>query len=283
MPAASYSVACPGTFATLGIPLVDGREFNARDSLEAPAVAVINRRFAREMWPGEPAVGKRFKIGFLNSDNPWMTVVGVVENFRHGGLDVEQAPSFYRPYHQAAWPVMSIVVKTAATPEPLTKAITRAVAVVEPNQAVSGVRTMESVVGTSVTSRRFSMYLLSGFARAGADPRGGRHRRRGRLFGGAADAGDWRAHRARGAAPRRAAADPRPLARLGDRRRRGRHRRRDLAVAAARHDALRRHAIRSRACSAPSRSCSSRVVLGASYLPARRAMRVDAVTALRQS
>ena len=93
-----------------------------------------------------------------------MTVVGVVENFRHRGLDVEQAPSFYRPYHQAAWPVMSIVVKTAAAPEPLTKAITRAVAVVEPNQAVSGVRTMESVVGTSVTSRRFSMYLLSGFA-----------------------------------------------------------------------------------------------------------------------
>ena len=160
----AYSVACPGTFATLGIPLVAGREFTARDSLEAPAVAVINRRFAREIWPGEPAVGKRFKIGFLNSDNPWMTVVGVVENFRHRGLDLEQAPSFYRPYHQAAWPVMSIVVKTAAAPEPLTKAITRAVAVVEPNQAVSGVRTMESVVGTSVTSRRFSMYLLSGFA-----------------------------------------------------------------------------------------------------------------------
>ena len=92
MPAAAYSVACPGTFATLGIPLVDGREFTSRDSLERPAVAVINRRFAREIWPGEQAVGKRFKIGFLDSDNPWMTVVGVVENFRHGGLDVEQQP-----------------------------------------------------------------------------------------------------------------------------------------------------------------------------------------------
>jgi putative ABC transport system permease protein len=164
MPTATYSVACPGTFATLGIPLVAGHEFTSRDSLEAPAVAVINQRFAREMWPGEPAVGKRFKIGFLNSDNPWMTVVGVVEDFRHRGLDRDQAPSFYRPYQQAAWPVMSIVVKTAAAPETLTKAITRAVAVVEPHQAVSGVRTMESVVGTSVTSRRFSMYLLSGFA-----------------------------------------------------------------------------------------------------------------------
>jgi predicted permease len=163
MPSAIYSVACPGTFATLGIPVVEGREFTSRDALTAPAVVVVNRRFARETWPGEPAVGKRFKIGFLNSDNPWMTIVGVVENFRHGGLDVEQAPSFYRPYHQAAWPVMSILVKTAATPEALTKAITKAVAVVEPHQPVSGVRTMAAVVGGSVTARRFTMYLLSGF------------------------------------------------------------------------------------------------------------------------
>jgi putative ABC transport system permease protein len=164
MPSGAYSVACPGTFATLGIPLVEGREFTARDALNAPAVAVINRRFARERWPGEAAVGKRFKIGFLNSDNPWMTVVGVVEDFHHSGLDVEQQPSFYRPYHQAAWPVMSIVVKTSSTPEPLTKAITKAVAVVEPHQPVSGVRTMEAVVGSSVRSRRFTMWLLSGFA-----------------------------------------------------------------------------------------------------------------------
>ncbi|MFI5077205.1 MAG: FtsX-like permease family protein, partial [Vicinamibacteria bacterium] len=163
MPDAVYSVACPGTFATLGIPLVAGREFTSRDSLGAPAVAVINRRLARETWPGEPAIGKRFKIGFLNSDNPWMTVVGVVENFRHSGLDIEQAPTFYRPYHQAAWPALSILVKTSAAPEPLTKAITKAIAVVEPFQPVSGVRTMASVVGTSVTSRRFTMYLLSGF------------------------------------------------------------------------------------------------------------------------
>ena len=163
MPNAAYSVACPGSFAALGIPFVAGREFTARDALTAPAVAIVNRRFAREHWPGEEAVGKRFKIGFLTSDNPWMTVVGVVENFHHSALDVEQRPSIYRPYQQAAWPVMSVVVKTAAPPEPLTRAITRAIAVVEPFQPVSGVRTMETVVGRSVTSRRFAMYLLSGF------------------------------------------------------------------------------------------------------------------------
>jgi putative ABC transport system permease protein len=163
MPSGAYSVACPGTFATLGIPLIEGREFTSRDALNAPPVVVVNRRFARETWPGESAVGKRFKIGFLSSENPWITVVGVIENFHHRGLDVEQAPTFYRPYPQAAWPVMSILVKTASAPEPLAKAIARAVARVEPHQPVSGVRTMETVVGRSVTARRFTMYLLSGF------------------------------------------------------------------------------------------------------------------------
>ena len=254
MPGASYSVACPGTFATLGIPLVDGREFNARDSLEAPAVAMINQRFAKDLWPGEQAVGKRFKIGFLSSDDPWMTVVGVVENFRHGGLDVEQAPSFYRPYQQAAWPVMSILVKTASAPEPLAS----------DHQGRRGGRAESTGlwreddgdgggdVGGVAPLPDVSAERLRG-ARAGA--RGGRDRGRGRLFGRAADAGDRRAHRARRAARRRAPPDPRPLAGLGHRRRRRRHRRRDRAAAAARHAALRRDRHRSRACWAPSRSC----------------------------
>ena len=163
MPGAVYSVACPDTFATLGIRVIEGREFSSGDGLHAPAVALVNRRFAAETWPGESAIGKRFKIGFPSSENPWLTIVGVVENFRHVGLDVDQAPSFYRPYQQAAWPFMSIVVKTAHAPEPLAMAIRKAVAVVEPHQPVSDVRTMDAVVGSSVTMRRFTMYLLSGF------------------------------------------------------------------------------------------------------------------------
>ena len=75
---------------TLGIPLAGGREFTVRDTVEAPAVAIINETFAKEHWPNEDAVGKRFKIGSLGSDNPWMTVVGVHKNFHHGGLDIEQ-------------------------------------------------------------------------------------------------------------------------------------------------------------------------------------------------
>jgi putative ABC transport system permease protein len=163
-PSASYSVACPGLLQTLGITLAAGREFTARDTLEAPAVAVVNETLARRHWPNEVAVGKRFKIGRLGDDAPWLTVVGVYKNIRHRGLDREQGPAFYRPYQQAGWPVITVVVKTASPPEALAASIKRAIAQAEPGQPVSAVRTMEAVVGGSVSSRRVPMLLLTGFA-----------------------------------------------------------------------------------------------------------------------
>jgi putative ABC transport system permease protein len=90
--------------------------------------------------------------------------VGVHKDFRHFGLDSEQGPSFYRPYQQAGWPLITIVVKTVSAPEGFIAPVKRAIASVEPNQPVSGVRTMEAIVGSSVASRRFPMLLLSGFA-----------------------------------------------------------------------------------------------------------------------
>jgi putative ABC transport system permease protein len=82
----------------------------------------------------------------------------------HSGLDRDQGPAFYRPYPQAGWPVLTVVVKTASTPESLIAPIKRAIAEVEPSRPVSAVRTMSAVVGRSVSSRRVPMVLLSGFA-----------------------------------------------------------------------------------------------------------------------
>jgi predicted permease len=163
-PGANYSVACPGILKTLGITLVAGREFTHRDTFEAPSVALVNETLARRDWPKESAIGKRFKIGRLGDDSPWLTVVGVYKDMRHSGLDQEQGPAFYRPYQQAGWPVLTIVVKTVSTPDASAAAIKRAIAEVEPSLPVSGVRTMDAVVGRSVSSRRVPMVLLSGFA-----------------------------------------------------------------------------------------------------------------------
>jgi putative ABC transport system permease protein len=161
---ASYSVACPNILRTLGIPLIAGREFNSRDTVSSPGVALINEAMAKRFWPGEDAIGKRFLIGPYGAKEPWITVVGVFKNVRHNGLDVDPRQQFYRPYNQAGWPFFTIVAKTASTPAAFVAPIKAALARIEPNHPVSGVRTMEEVVGGSVSSRRFPMLLLSGFA-----------------------------------------------------------------------------------------------------------------------
>jgi len=163
-PGAGYSVACPDILQTLGIRLIAGREFTARDTVDATAAALVNEAMAKRFWPDESAVGKRFKIGQFSGNAPWLTVVGVFTNVRHWGLDNEPGPSFLRPYSQAGWPSMSVVAKAASAPAAFVTPIKRALAAIEPNQPVSSVRTMEDVVGGSVASRRFPMLLLSGFA-----------------------------------------------------------------------------------------------------------------------
>ena len=162
-PGAAYTVACPNILETMGMRLQAGRDFTTQDTFEAPGVVIISEAMAQRDWPGEDAVGKRFKIGRTGSDSPWLTVVGVFKNVRRSGLDSEPGPWFMRPYQQAGWPLISIVVRTASAPSTFITPVKRALATVEPNQPVSTVRTMEDVVGLSISARRFPMLLLTGF------------------------------------------------------------------------------------------------------------------------
>jgi predicted permease len=163
-PGANYSVACPNILKTLGIGLVSGREFTAQDDVSAPQVILVNEAMARKFWPNEDALGKRVKIGGLNGDAPWMTVVGIYRDVRNRGLAAEVRQQFLRPYSQAAWPFVSVVVKTASSPRAFVESVKKALLRVEPDQAVAAVRTMEDVVSGSLAAWRFPMVLLSGFA-----------------------------------------------------------------------------------------------------------------------
>ena len=136
-PSAGYSVACPGILRTMGIALIAGREFTARDTVDAPGIVLVNERLATRFWPDENAIGKRFKIGHVGTNSPWLTVVGVFRNIHHFGLDSETGPSFLRPHSQAAWPSMSIVAKTASAPAAFVTPIKSALAAIEPSQPVS--------------------------------------------------------------------------------------------------------------------------------------------------
>ncbi|HEY6371012.1 MAG TPA: ABC transporter permease [Candidatus Sulfotelmatobacter sp.] len=158
-PGAHYSVACPNYFKALAVPVLAGREFTHQDTVAAPGVAIINLTMAQKSWPKENPVGKRMLEG-----DTWLTVVGVVGDVRHWGLDNGSEPQFFRPYTQAAWPVMSVVVRTTSSPVAFTPAIQKAMGEVEPDRPVSDFETMQNVVQDSLGSRRFPTLLLSAFA-----------------------------------------------------------------------------------------------------------------------
>ncbi len=163
-PGGKYTIICPNYFQTMGIKQVSGREFTEQDSLNSPGVIVINETLAKRDWPNEDPLGKRIKLGFSNSDAPWLTIVGITQDVKQGGLDQKPRPEFFRPYNQAAWPVMTVVVRTASNPRAFINPVQQALAKFEPDRAASGIRTMEEAVYDSVGSRRFPMMLLVAFS-----------------------------------------------------------------------------------------------------------------------
>ncbi len=165
---ASYRLTCPGYFSTLGVPMLEGRDFTDRDVTRGERVVVINRAMATAYWKdGESPIGRRLKIGGPRSENPWSTVIGVTESVRHFGLDSEARREIFMPYSQAAWPTMTVVAKTVGEPMAWQSAVRDIVRRVDADLPVAQVRPMEDVVGSSLNWRETPMRLLTGFAAIG--------------------------------------------------------------------------------------------------------------------
>ncbi len=162
LPGANYTVACPNYFRTMGIPIVKGREFTTQDTVNAPGVIVINETMARAFWPKEDPIGRAIRLG--GSDGPRLTIVGVAGDVHHVGLDAPVQRQFFRPYMQAGWPVMTVVVRTIHAPATFAAPVKKALASALPDWPVAGFQTMEEVVHDSTGSRRFPMLLLSVFS-----------------------------------------------------------------------------------------------------------------------
>lgn len=162
-PGASFGLICPGYFRAMEIKLLAGRDFNHLDSTAAPAVAIVNEEFVRRYFPGEDPIGRRIKLGRFTSPNNWITIVGVAGDVRHWGLDGRLLPYLYRPYSQAAWPGMSVVVRTASNPAVLSETVRQALMRLEPEQPVSKMTTLEEIVEGSLGLRNFPMRLLASF------------------------------------------------------------------------------------------------------------------------
>src|SRR5215510_11042257 len=154
-----------GYMETMGVKLRQGRFLDERDDTQAQPVAVINETMARQFWPGENALGKRFKLGSVDSQNPWVTVVGVVGDVKEMGLEAPAKAEMFFPYHQLPrmlWNMpRDLAVRTTGDPMSVAAAARQAVWSVDRNQPVSNVRTMNEILSEEVAQRRIGMTLLA--------------------------------------------------------------------------------------------------------------------------
>ncbi len=159
-----YQLATPDYFSTLGIPVIRGRVFTAADDADAPRVAVINQALADLYWSDDDPIGKRVTWNDPGDDAVWSTIVGIVGDTRHDGLDEPPRPEIFRPYAQVPMPYMTLVVRSPMDMASLTAAVRNTVIDIDPQQPIYEVLSMERVLFDSLGSNRFNMYLLVTFS-----------------------------------------------------------------------------------------------------------------------
>jgi putative ABC transport system permease protein len=159
-----YQLATPGFFETLHIPLRAGRFLDARDGPDAPRTAVISERAARRYWPNEPyPLGKRIKPGGAKSKAEWVTVVGVAGDIMHDVFDRNPRPVFYLPYAQDARLWLDLGVRTSGDPLRVQPAVIAAIRAVDPELPVTNVRTMETLMRNQAMGLIYVAVLMGVF------------------------------------------------------------------------------------------------------------------------
>ncbi|HET9795934.1 MAG TPA: ABC transporter permease [Thermoanaerobaculia bacterium] len=162
-PSADRFSVSPEYLAAMGIPLRKGRGLTAADRAGANPVVVVNETLARRFWGTADALGRRVKVG--GTDGPWRTIVGIVGDVRHRGLDVPPSPQIYLPEEQfRADNDMTLVIRAERAPAAVAAAASRAVRELDRDQVVDGVATMEQTRAASAGQRRFAAVLLNVFA-----------------------------------------------------------------------------------------------------------------------
>jgi putative ABC transport system permease protein len=153
---------------TMNVPLRQGRYFESSDNAQSMPVAIVNETMARQYWPGENALGRRFKLGGPeDTDVPWVQIVGIVADIRQMGLDEPVKAQMYFPYQQgqSIWYIpRDLVIRTTGDTSGLIGSVRQAIREVDPDQPVSNVATMAEVLGTEAAQRRMGMIMLVGFA-----------------------------------------------------------------------------------------------------------------------
>jgi putative ABC transport system permease protein len=157
-------IISPEYFDTLGIPLLKGRQLTEQDTRTSPKVVVISETMARRYWPNEDAIGKRIAFGRVEKPEDWVQVIGVVKDVRQR-LIKDPKPQMYFSHQQTDFfAPEDLVVRTDVDPTTLAATVRNTVWEIDKDQPVSNIRTMEEVLADSIARQRFSMLLLAIFA-----------------------------------------------------------------------------------------------------------------------
>jgi predicted permease len=156
----NFRVAGPGYLRAMGIPLRRGRDIDERDGEGAPYVALINETLARKLWPGQDPIGRRI----MGENRVGVQVVGVVGDIHQSGLEVPPSPEFYLSALQVGPQANSVAIHTSVDAASVAPAVRKAIWAVDPDQPITGLATMEDILDKEVFQRRTQMTLLTAFA-----------------------------------------------------------------------------------------------------------------------
>ena len=163
----------PDYLKTMQVPLVGGRAFTESDNANALPVAIVNAEFARRYWPNQDPIGRKIKLlkredfSPTGKHSPWRTVVGVIGNVKQYGQDERTVPTIYTPFAQPSSEAVlarDLVIRTASDPSSIIEEVRRAVAAADRDQAISAVKPMERYLSESLADRELYLTLLGGFA-----------------------------------------------------------------------------------------------------------------------
>jgi putative ABC transport system permease protein len=168
-PRAKFRTAGGGYFTAMGIPLIRGRLFDSRDNQGTPKVVIINETAARRYWPNENPVGKRILSNF--EEDQWSTIIGVVGDVKHSGLDAETNPENYYHYLQIppqsmnfAESSMALAIRTSVDPASMTSSVRGELRTLDPSLPIYNVHAMQDLIYGSVAQPRFRTLLIGLFA-----------------------------------------------------------------------------------------------------------------------
>ncbi len=169
VPITSHRIVSPGYLETLGVTLIKGRLIDQSDRAETLPVVVVSREFARQAWPGEDAIGKRVRRIRIGQTFPWMTVVGIVSDVKEDRFNYRiNRPVWYVPYPQVEndFPV-NLIIRAALDPTSLTAAARDAIHNIDPDQPVSNIMTMNTNLSSVLVTERFGAVLMGTLAGCG--------------------------------------------------------------------------------------------------------------------